>query len=1746
MSSNTKLENPKLWPCPFGEKADVIEIPNTVNVTQSAEFSMEYGFPYLTEVPEEKGGRSPQRAAFNSYFKALGDHSYFLQQGGVYQYDPAVAYKRNAVIMYDGVLYQSLQASNQGHNPAQTASADWWKKLIPLSTINGQAPDSEGNITVDMSGMAELEGANEFTGDNAFKGKVRTAELPEFSGKNMPDARAVKDTEFATMGMVREHVQSEGGGASGEISLVEPVEIFSPVNQDKQTSVFLNFVGSAYQNVYNAAFNDDPRRYREIQVTRIDDNDWRNATVFTQDTDELSLIYDKRLTELTQYKLRARDVSAKNRRGNWSKTVVFTTGYDVCVITPRVVSITGHEQNQVTENPEIICSVFETNTGMDSHEWTNWQVRSLPDNAVVYESTEDRSNLTRITLPMGILKESQQYEVCVQYHGRKYGDSGWCNTKFTTAARFTYVAMPTVSIEGGNTAVMSRPIFNSSAFRLVTTTGAVDDHRATSWQVESRDEKPQIIWESKEDREHLRTITMPAQLLEPDSGYRVKVKYHGRFYTSQWGEENFITAQRFEHVKKPELTIDGAPDNVPETPVLRGGNFTCLPAGTASDTHASTDWVIYNAAGDSEIWASRNDVSNLTSITIPKSVLRTGETYLFTVTYNGKKYGPSDRAEAAGTTRANFTYIETPKLTVEGGPADVRETPVLTGSEFKVVSDAGESDTHSATHWKVTKVDTGAVVYEVESDSTNLVKLTLPGGVLEPATAYRFQVAYIGAKHGKSSFATTDATTHSTLAYINAPTLTVQGHPASIGQTPQLSGTPFSVFSDNQASDVHSGTDWQVKSTTDGSTVWEALKSDQLTSITVPAGKLLEGTEYVFRMRYHGTRLAPTEWIEVRGTTMTTFEYITAPTITIKGGTTNVMAAPTFTGSAFVPVSNSDGTDTHESTEWQVVTAADPNTPIWQKTETASGDLLSVTMPKGQLHTSTAYKVKVRYKGAKMGYSAWSELAFTTAAEFTTVQAPLLTVEQDNYGVYEAPYLTTSAFVNSELEGDQHVATDWKVMKADDRSSVWSSLSNTTEKRYLQLPGGKLKPATRYIFAVRFKGASSDWSPWTEVTGTTQDTFYDNNAPTLANANIDRAGNKLRFEFSTPQLYTRPGKTKATHVRVKVRNKTKSDDIDAFTTEVTATGNYIVERENAYELSEHDDIEFTVFYKGSNADNDDNPLSAVSTRKATVNENIIVMLEHITGGGNSAYTYPSFTISLNFGAQTFEHTKTDWDIKDATNTNIIWSSIADTKHKTTIHCTTPLNPNSYYVLNVKAYGRKSSMPAESAVMSIKFKTSEATGLGIPGTAGFGVGVAPAHAVKYMGFDPMEGCNDPASANYGNYTDKNGNEWVYIPAFCYSFDREIVGSELLEKTPSAFAVKPFAEFEYSEEKANAANYVLHRAFIDGGESKQGFFITKYLVSKGNKSKKNTIAISITNPNHTDAAPNDYVNNPECKNVAADAIRISKKMTDNKGTCESVFMFAAMAMLSFVHGLHSQSVQYCAWHDASGEKNFPKGCNNGSLGDYNDPEIQFECSDSKQTTKGNTGGANHIAKCSHNGQLCGVIDLNGILSELCLGWISMSSNTKRGFVLVLKETATINDITPENVQTENKELYEWQKILLPTTTSSNGQWTECNAYWGHTSQNVFHTEASGFRRACCGVWPAAAENGSGTNEFGNDRSNADWFNNDARRGLMDCGGHHGAGKHAGIFTRTSGGNNNHWETYSEYWGFRAAAYHPNAAE
>lgn len=281
-------------------------------------------------------------------------------------------------------------------------------------------------------------------------------------------------------------------------------------------------------------------------------------------------------------------------------------------------------------------------------------------------------------------------------------------------------------------------------------------------------------------------------------------------------------------------------------------------------------------------------------------------------------------------------------------------------------------------------------------------------------------------------------------------------------------------------------------------------------------------------------------------------------------------------------------------------------------------------------------------------------------------------------------------------------------------------------------------------------------------------------------------------------------------------------------------------------------------------------------------------------------------------------------------------------------------------------------------------------IGAAGTAGFGVGVAP---VTPSGFTLLSA--QPGNDNYGNYQYTDGSVMCWVPAFYYRIGHADNPTYAAHGVNSV-DVQPESAFA-DVTAANAAGYALHRAFIDGGVVKRGVMVDKYMASK-NAMGAGFVASSIKNglPISTAAAHNPIADLTACAGnnyfYALDAAHARDGVAGavNPSSiffCSSRFVFSALALLSLAHGQAATAADYCAWYSAT-TTNFPKGCNNNALGDANDAAVKWESDGysncGKTGSAGFGGGAGNVfAKSTHNGQNCGVADINGLMWEISTG-------------------------------------------------------------------------------------------------------------------------------------------------------------------
>ncbi|MHB8097989.1 MAG: Lcl domain-containing protein [Sulfuricurvum sp.] len=206
--------------------------------------------------------------------------------------------------------------------------------------------------------------------------------------------------------------------------------------------------------------------------------------------------------------------------------------------------------------------------------------------------------------------------------------------------------------------------------------------------------------------------------------------------------------------------------------------------------------------------------------------------------------------------------------------------------------------------------------------------------------------------------------------------------------------------------------------------------------------------------------------------------FINTPTITSPAtGTTD------FTGAVVGSVYSTSDTfqGVHDYTNWQLSYTSD--FAIIQAQSTV-GNLTSWT-PSVNLPLQNCY-IRVRYGSASYLSSFSTPILVTTPNIY--VVTPTITVTGTPSSVIETPVLSSSAF--SVFNGTStHSSTDWIIKQ--NGTTVWSSITNTTNKLTITVPASVLVVNTLYTFEVRHNSSTYGSSAYGSITGTTLSSFFD-------------------------------------------------------------------------------------------------------------------------------------------------------------------------------------------------------------------------------------------------------------------------------------------------------------------------------------------------------------------------------------------------------------------------------------------------------------------------------------------------------------------------------------------------------------------------------------------------------------------------------------------------------------------------------
>lgn len=410
------------------------------------------------------------------------------------------------------------------------------------------------------------------------------------------------------------------------------------------------------------------------------------------------------------------------------------------------------------------------------------------------------------------------------------------------------------------------------------------------------------------------------------------------------------------------------------------------------------------------------------------------------------------------------------------------------------------------------------------------------------------------------------------------------------------------------------------------------------------------------------------------------------------------------------------------------------------------------------------------------------------------------------------------------------------------------------------------------------------------------------------------------------------------------------------------------------------------------------------------------------------------------------------------------------------------------------------------------KKAEQT-IGIAGQRGFGVGVYggdPADLTA-MGLTPMEGCKTPSSKNYGSYIHTNGSVMAFIPAFAIRIGN--ANAPLYSKYGAD-------TIEVGDvELGGRDGWAIPRGFYDGGKLHSGFFIDKYLCSK-DPTGKFAVSSQLGDPLSLYSAYEPSGTMPDCDGKLYDAITLGRARGEHYALV-SCYQWAIISLISLAHAQAATSADACAWYDAAGLTNFPKGNNNNTTSlykDINDNSILFNtASYSKFFSK--AGAGIPVEKTTHNGQESGITDVNGNKWQPVLGWLCpLTASSTFG---TAKLSVKMHDFTRNN--RNDSAMFDEYAI----TGLADGRLY----YW--ESPALYPPNNPMFD--LCGVVPRSFRSSTNTKYFGEDGLSIGALQD----GTFLVAGSYRDGYAAGVWFRSAPYK---WSSYGDTYGFRAAGYPP----
>ena len=133
------FNEPNQWEHPLGNNADTSTLPDDAAATAGIA-SLQKLFQIINATPLEAGGIAPGREDVNALFKLLGDSIFYAMTGGIASYNAAYDYPVGALVKYNNVLYEAIQANGPDSTVAAPTDSTYWSQIPTYADLSDLMP----------------------------------------------------------------------------------------------------------------------------------------------------------------------------------------------------------------------------------------------------------------------------------------------------------------------------------------------------------------------------------------------------------------------------------------------------------------------------------------------------------------------------------------------------------------------------------------------------------------------------------------------------------------------------------------------------------------------------------------------------------------------------------------------------------------------------------------------------------------------------------------------------------------------------------------------------------------------------------------------------------------------------------------------------------------------------------------------------------------------------------------------------------------------------------------------------------------------------------------------------------------------------------------------------------------------------------------------------------------------------------------------------------------------------------------------------------------------------------------------------------------------------------------------------------------------------------------------------------------------------------------------------------------------